>query len=277
MKWRVLKYRSYSAFENMAIDEAIFRETIRNQTPPTLRFFGWYPSAVSIGYFQDLKSEIDVEHCKMAGIDVVRRMTGGKAVYHHDEVTYSLTAASSEKLFPDDIFRTYEIISRCLSSGLSILGINAHLAALDSASVNKKSEMTSSCFSVPSGKELLVANKKICGSAQIRTRGGFLQHGSVLMTFDALKAATLTMPSCSSEMCLQLRNSVTAVNELIAMAISAEDLSLVLQKGFTQELGIDLSEEPLTSTEQNMTAEFMKKYKSGIWNWERKKETYKIF
>ena len=78
MKWRLLTYRTFSAFENMAIDEAIFRETAAKQKKPTLRFFGWSPPAVSIGYFQDLK-EINVERCRAAGVDIVRRMTGGKA------------------------------------------------------------------------------------------------------------------------------------------------------------------------------------------------------
>ena len=77
MKWRLLTYRTFSAFENMAIDEAIFRETAAKQKKPTLRFFGWSPPAVSIGYFQDLK-EINLERCRDAGVDIVRRMTGGR-------------------------------------------------------------------------------------------------------------------------------------------------------------------------------------------------------
>src|SRR5512145_530982 len=128
MTWRLLNYRPRSAFENMAIDEAIFRETVKKKKPPTLRFFGWYPAAVSIGYFQELENEINFNRCHQSGIDIVRRLTGGKAVYHSDEITYSLAAEKSEKVFPDSIAGTYAIISRCLARGLSFLGINAELA-----------------------------------------------------------------------------------------------------------------------------------------------------
>lgn len=277
MTWRLLNYRSYSAFENMAIDEAILRETIKHKKPPTLRFFGWHPVSVSIGYFQDLNKEINFNRCKLSGVDIVRRITGGKAVYHCDEVTYSLTAGKSDNFFPDDIIRTYEIISLCLAHGLSFLGINAHLAKSDSVNIKKRAERTSCCFSVPSIKELLVDGKKICGSAQIRAQGGFLQHGSMLMSFNPAEAAALILSSDASEICQKLRNSVTAVNELISSPVSAEDLCFALQKGFVNKLGIDLSEEPLTSEEKQLAGELIKKYKSDAWNWERKKEAFNVF
>lgn len=273
MTWRLLNYQPYSAFENMAIDEAIFRETIKNNKPPTLRFFGWYPSAVSIGYFQELKNGINFNRCRSSGVDIVRRMTGGKAVYHRDEITYSLTAGSSEKLFPDDILRTYKIISLCLAHGLSLLGINAHLAI---SAFNKRPEATSCCFSVPSGNELLVGGKKICGSAQIRTHGGFLQHGSMLMTFDPVETAALIQASPASESSERLRDSVAAVNDDIPVPVSAEALCSVLKKGFISELGIDLSEESLTPAEKELSVKLVKKYESDAWNWERKKEAFKI-
>lgn len=272
MTWRLLNYQSHSAFENMAIDEAILRETIRNKKPPTLRFFGWDPVAVSIGYFQELKKEINFNLCQLRGVDVVRRMTGGKAVYHCDEITYSLTAQNSDKSFPNDILGTYEIISRCLAHGLSLLGINAQLAKSDSGTMKKRSAMASCCFSVPSGKELLVDGKKICGSAQIRTHGNFLQHGSMLLSFNSVNTAAFTLPSDISETCQKLRNSVTAINELIPSPVSAEDTCSALQNGFISNLGIDLSEEPLTSAERELAVQLLKKYRSKAWNWERKKE-----
>lgn len=276
MTWRLLNYQPYSAFENMAIDEAIFRETIKNKKPPTLRFFGWRPAAISIGYFQELKNEINFNRYRLSGVDIVRRMTGGKAVYHRDEVTYSLTAGNSEKLFPETIIGTYEIISLCLARGLSELGINAHLAKAGSGASGKKPDMTSCCFSAPSGNELLVAGRKICGSAQMRTHGGFLQHGSLLMTFDPVETATLILMSQAPDPIEKLRCSVTAVNEVIPVPVSAETLCSVLQKGFIDELGISLSEGPLTPAEKALSGQLVKKYESDAWNWERKKEAFKI-
>lgn len=274
MKWRLLTYRTFSAFENMAIDEAIFRETAAKQKKPTLRFFGWSPPAVSIGYFQDLK-EINVERCRAAGVDIVRRMTGGKAVYHRHEVTYSLTAPGSEKIFPDDIIRSYELISRGLARGLSILGIGADPAADDCGGLPKKSPLSSACFFVPSARELLVGGKKICGSAQVRTRGGFLQHGSMLMVFDAPETVSLTLPSCSATVCSRLKNSVTAVNELSAHAVSEQHLSLALQKGISEELDIEFSEGRLTASEKLLAHELVQKYASDAWNCQRRKEAFK--
>ncbi|MRR17080.1 MAG: lipoate--protein ligase family protein [Deltaproteobacteria bacterium] len=269
MIWRLLNYRLHSASENMAIDEAIFQETVKHKRPPTLRFFGWQPSAVSIGYFQEVENEINFDRCRLTGVDIVRRMTGGKAVYHHSEVTYSLSAANSQKLFPNDIGGTYEVISRCLARGLSFLGIGAKLAAAD---VHEKREPTSRCFSVPSGNELLVEGRKICGSAQMRTHGGFLQHGSLLMKFDDAETSALIFSKQARETAEHLRRSVTAVNEVIPIPVSEETLCRALQKGFIEELGVHLAEGPLTSDEEALSELLMKKYASDAWNWRRKKE-----
>ncbi len=269
MRWRVLDYRTNNAFENMAVDEAIYSETIRNQSPPTLRFYGWRPTAVSIGYFQDLENEINFQQCRVSGVDVVRRLTGGKAVYHGDEVTYSLVAGHSEKIFPDRISETYEIISLCLARGLSYLGISACLAPVVKGLTAKEPDLLSCCFSMPSGNELLSDGRKICGSAQTRTRGGFLQHGALLMTFDPSLSASLILTSPTPEQSVKLRSSVAAVNELLPTPVSAETLCDVLKKGFIEELGIDLECGTLTPSERKLSTRLVEKYKSDAWLWKR--------
>ncbi len=276
MKWRLLNYRSNSASENMAIDEAVFRETIDHHGPPTLRFYGWSRPAVSIGYFQELKNEINFNRCRLSGVDIVRRVTGGKAVYHRDEITYSLTAGGAAKLFPDDVAGTYEKISLCLARGLSELGIKAQLAAAGVHGKGKEPGLASCCFSVPSGNELLVSGRKICGSAQTRTRGGFLQHGSLLMTFDPAETSAMILLSQRPEQTEKLRQSVTAVNELIPFPVSAETLCSVLKKGFVDELNIDITEGTLTPAEKALSGRLVKKYESDAWTWERNKEAFKI-
>jgi len=100
MLWRLLNFQIYDIFENMAIDESIFHETIKNKKPPTIRFYSSHPAAVSIGYFQDIRKEVNIEKCRKAGVDVVRRITGGKAVFHSDEITYSIVAGDQEKPDP---------------------------------------------------------------------------------------------------------------------------------------------------------------------------------
>ena len=270
MIWRLLNYRSCSASENMAIDEAVLLETIHHNKPPTLRFYGWSRPAVSIGYFQELTKEINDDRCRLSDVKVVRRITGGKAVYHRDEITYSVVAGSSTGLFPDDIAGTYRIISLCLLRGLSNLGIRAKLAETASIGVDRKPDLDACCFSVPAGNELMVDGRKICGSAQTRIRGGFLQHGSMLMTFDPVQTAALILSSDAPECQAELKRSVTAVNELLPSPVSAELLCFALKKGFVDELNIEITEGELTPAEADLTRRLVKKYESDAWNLERK-------
>lgn len=270
MIWRLLNYRSYSASENMAIDEAVLLETIHHNKPPTLRFYGWSRPAVSIGYFQELPKEINYGRCRLSDVKVVRRITGGKAVYHHDEITYSVAAVSSTALFPDDVAGTYKTISRCLLRGLAYLGIDANLAEAASFVANGRPDFDTCCFSVPAGNELIAADRKICGSAQTRIRGGFLQHGSMLMTFDPVQTAAMILSSDAPECHTKLKRSVTAVNELLPSPISAEQLCFALKKGFVDELNIEITEGELTPGEADLTRRLVKKYESDAWNLERK-------
>jgi lipoate-protein ligase A len=268
MTWRFLKYNRYNAFENMAIDEAIFQETIKNKKKPTIRFYGWHPAAVSIGYFQDPQKELNEEQCRNMRVDIVRRLTGGKAVFHNDEITYSVVAGVGEKLFPAGITGTYKVISDCLVQGLAYLGIKANHAS--ACRTEKDMDLRSCCFSVPSRNEILVAGRKICGSAQKRTVGGFLQHGSLLLTFDPVKALSVILPFSTSEHLAKLRNSVAAINEGIANPIETNEICNALKRGFADVLGVEIAEEPLTSGEILLKNYLMKKYEDLRWNMERK-------
>jgi lipoyl(octanoyl) transferase len=269
MTWRFLNYQRYNAFENMAIDEAIFRETIKDKKKPTIRFYGWHPAAVSIGYFQNPQNEVNVEQCGNMGVDIVRRLTGGKAVFHNDEITYSVVAGVQEKYFPADILGAYKVISDCLVQGLAYLGIKANLA--HAGRTMKDMDLKACCFSVPSRYELLVAGRKICGSAQMRTNGGFLQHGSLLLTFNPGKVLSVIFPFSTSEHLARLRNSVTAINEVIANPIETKEICNALKKGFADVLGAEIVEEPLTPGENMLKNELMRKYEDLRWNIERKK------
>ena len=269
MIWRLINYSRHDAYENMAIDEAIFQETIKNKTKPTIRFYGWQPAAVSIGYFQDPQKELNLEQCSNLRIDIVRRLTGGKAVFHNDEITYSVTAGIGENFFPADILGTYKVISDCLIKGLLYLGIDANLAK--DFLGTKDNDLKSCCFSVPSRNELLVAGRKICGSAQMRTRGGFLQHGSLLLTFDPAKALTVILPSSNSEHLAKLRNSVAAISEVAANPLETSDICHALKKGFAEVLGVEIAEDSLTPSEMKLKNELIKKYKDLNWKTERAK------
>jgi len=145
MEWRLIKDSNHTGFMNMAVDEAIMIAHREGLVPPTIRFYQWSPPAVSLGYFQDLKKEIDVDACQHLGIDIVRRSTGGKAVLHDKELTYSFIIRENHPLVNDSILETYKKISGGIIRGLSYLGIIAELVPLreklKSDSLHKRGEI----------------------------------------------------------------------------------------------------------------------------------------
>lgn len=163
MKWRVVGLETHEAYFNMALDEAISEGVRSGSSPPTIRFYNWKPDAVSIGYFQGIRDEVNLDVCKELGVDCVRRWTGGGAVYHdfEGEITYSVIAPASA--FPKNIIESYRLICGWVVKGLESLGIEAEFKPVN---------------------DILVKNKKISGSAQTRRGGILLQHGTLLYGLD---------------------------------------------------------------------------------------------
>jgi lipoate-protein ligase A len=268
--WRLLPYRKASGAENMAVDEALFRQAAGEKSPPTLRFYGWKKPAVSLGRFQDVRREIDLEACRRLDIDVVRRPTGGKAVLHEQELTYAVAAAEGSPPFPADILGTYRLISACIARGLAAAGIAVKMQTEGRA--RTEGATPAACFSQPSRYELLVEGRKICGAAQMRSQGAFLQHGALLMTFDPRRTAAVLLPNPDPRGRIEaLRGSVTAVGEH-APSMDEETLCRLLVEGFRQELGVRLEEGSLTPDEETLKDELrMKKYCNDGWNLEGRK------
>ena len=270
-EWRILPFERAAAAKNMAIDEAVFRKNIRGESPPTLRFYGWRSPALSIGYFQDYRKEVDDEACRKFGVEVVRRPTGGKAVLHERELTYAVVAGADTGLFPPDILKTYLVIGRCLAEGLAGVGIRAEMK--EDGRRPPDGTLPSACFSFPSRYELLVGDRKICGSAQMRSQGAFLQHGSLLTAFDPLRTCEVMLPHRRlEEEADRLRNAVTSVGEQAGPALDEEGLRRALREGFERTLGIRLREGMLTPGEQALRDELVeKKYGREEWNREGKR------
>ena len=270
-EWRILPFERAAAAKNMAIDEAVFRKNIRGESPPTLRFYGWRSPALSIGYFQDYRKEVDDEACRKFGVEVVRRPTGGKAVLHERELTYAVVAGADTGLFPPDILKTYLVIGRCLAEGLAGVGIRAEMK--EDGRRPPDGALPSACFSFPSRYELLVGDRKICGSAQMRSQGAFLQHGSLLTAFDPLRTCEVMLPHRRLEKeADRLRNTVTSVGEQAGPALDEEGLRRALREGFERTLGIRLREGMLTPGEQALRDELVeKKYGREEWNREGKR------
>jgi len=148
---------------NMALDEAV-SETVRARlTPPTIRFYSWKPSCVSIGYHQSLQEEVNTDECQARGLEVVRRLTGGGAVFHDSlgEITYSVIAPDG--LFPRDIIASYREICGWIIDGLAKLGVKSEFKPIN---------------------DVIVNGKKVSGNAQTRRGGVLHQHGTILYGLD---------------------------------------------------------------------------------------------
>jgi lipoate-protein ligase A len=198
---------------NMALDEAIM-ERVREGSAPTIRFYTWTPSAVSIGYFQGFNLEIDDQACLTRGIDVVRRTTGGGAVYHDSdgEITYSLIAP--EKMYPKDIIESYRVICGHVVDALKKLGIEARFNPIN---------------------DVLVGEQKISGNAQTRRGGVLLQHGTILYTVDVDQMfSVLRVPDekLKDKLVQSVMKRVTSVHD-VAPNISKEELTKALLDSFT--------------------------------------------
>ncbi len=137
-QWRLLITENNTAFSNMAIDRAVLVANSKGLIPPTVRFFSWKPPAISIGYFQSLEDEVDLNVCKKLGVDCVRRITGGGAVFHDNELTYSIVIPESHPQIPKNIIDSYGRICSAIMKGLKQLGIDSNYFPINDILSNHK-------------------------------------------------------------------------------------------------------------------------------------------
>lgn len=245
MRWRVIPFEYNNAYLNMAIDHALM-ESVKVTKQPVIRFYGWFPSAISIGYFQSLKEVVNIKNCERLGIGVVRRRTGGGSVYHSNsgEITYSVIA--SENMFPKNIIESYKEICGWVIDGLNNLGIKSEFKPIN---------------------DIIVGNKKISGNAQTRRDGILLQHGTVLYDVDVDRMfSVLNVPNekIKDKMIKSAKERVTRILDF--QCVSKEEVYNALLKGFTKEKEFDFGD--LTKTELKRAKELAKeKYKAKEWNY----------
>jgi len=215
----------------MSADEALLARAQAGEVVPTLRLYGWKPSAVSLGKFQKKETAVRTDACKQLGIDVVRRITGGRAVLHNKELTYSIIARIDHPLFPDAVLGTYKAIATGLLAGLRNLGIHAELVSRSNryAGLVEKKAKEPACFSSPSWYEVLVNGRKIVGSAQRRAAGAFLQHGSILIGYDPLLEAEVIPGGCAGD-------GVTSINRELGREASFGEVKEAFVNGFAEAL-----------------------------------------
>ena len=272
-EWRLLDTGCKNGYYNMAVDEAIMKATEDNLIPPTIRFYQWSPPALSLGYSQQGKEVIDRESCDRAGVDVVRRLTGGRTILHDDELTYSIVLSETSEILPQSIIKSYKIISRGMVKGLKKLGLSVELKPFDK---NKKKEkgFSAACFDAPSWYEVLADGKKLIGSAQTRRKGIILQHGSIPFTIEADKIYSLLKMKGNNQEKLRKRmidkfqKKATALNTESEKVININELKKVLKKGWEEEFQVSLKWGELIPQEEKWIKQLVeKKYLTDEWNY----------
>ena len=225
--WRLLVTEPTDGATNMAIDEALLIGRQTGASPPTLRCYAWAPPTVSLGYGQPLDQHVSVEACHALGVGLVRRLTGGSAIYHDGperELTYSVVASDAD-IGTRDLLATYRWVGRALLRGLTAMGTKADMVAVPEADA----PTPAFCFARTGRFEIEVDGRKLVGSAQRRQGGCFLQHGSVLLGVDEPRLRALfpttadpVSTMATLEAALGCRPSFEECAEAIATGFEAE-------------------------------------------------------
>lgn len=260
MDFRLLTTGYNPAPYNMALDEAVLEHIAQGVSPPTLRFYGWKPSAISIGYFQSLEEEVDLTACKKYGVDCVRRITGGGAVFHEHEITYSIHIPekfAGELGLPMGILESYGKICGGILKGLVHLGISAQFVPLNDIITLQNSEP-----------------KKISGNAQTRKKGVILQHGTILLKVDVDKMfELLKVPDekLKGKMIENVKQRVSSLSQMLGREVGFEETLDALKKGFSEEFPAAQFLSGELKDSEKILLEKLQKEKYGADSWNKKR------
>jgi lipoate-protein ligase A len=240
--WRLIQSKAADGATNMAIDEAILRAVASGAAPATLRFYAWAPPCLSLGRGQSL-GDVDRQAVQAAGYDLVRRPTGGRAILHIDELTYSLIAPEGEPRVAGGVMQSYRRLSRGLLRGLERLGAEDIVA--DQQMENRGQEGPV-CFEASSDYEITVGGKKLVGSAQMRARGVVLQHGALPLHGDIARICPLLTPCPDAG---RVRARAVVVDEVLGRPVTWDEAARALAAGFAEALNLALEPGTLTTGE----------------------------
>lgn len=240
--WLLFGYALENGAQNMALDELLARRLQDDaDMPPVLRLYGWKPWAISLGHHQNV-DDIDARRAAAAGIDIVRRPTGGRAILHAQELTYCVVMPAGRR----SVLDVYNDISRALVAGLTLFGVEVTLQKSQPdfrAEYRKTASIP--CFASSARYEIESQGKKLVGSAQRRFSGGerdvVLQHGSILCGpahLDLPEYLCSTDPAAVAEVRRILRDHTIDLSSLLNREIDIRALADAIQEGFAQEWGV---------------------------------------
>lgn len=273
--WRFIDSGNASPVFNMALDEALLYWHSEKKIPPVIRFYGWNPATLSVGYFQNIRKEINFEAVHKYNLGFVRRPTGGRGVLHDQELTYSVIVSEEHPEMPATVTEAYRVISEGILQGFRNLGLDAYFAIprTEKEKESLKNPRSSVCFDAPSWYELVVEGRKVAGSAQTRQKGVILQHGSILLDLDEDKLFDLFLyPSerVRERMQLNFKNKAVAINELTEKRVTMDEARKAFKEGFETGLNIHLEPYELSQEELDFVHHLAEtKYASDEWNYKR--------
>ncbi len=237
-EWRLIWHEEANdCYYNMGLDKAIQKAVSTKKVPNTIRLYRWKPSAVSIGYFQSMKKVVDIQKCTELGVNYIRRLTGGGAVYHNyeGEITYSINCSDSNPKLPQDILKIYEKICSGIIIGLKELGIESQFKPINDIS--------------------LVSNdKKISGNALTRRDGVVLQHGTILRKVNVEEMFTLLIvpdEKFKAKLITSAKERVSSLEEELGFAPEFSKIREALIFGFEEIFDVKLIHEKITDEEDN--------------------------
>jgi lipoate-protein ligase A len=268
-EWRLVHHGLSDGPSNMAIDEAILDAVASGESQPTIRFYGWDPACVSLGYGQ--KSQIiDNKFLAKSGWDLVRRPTGGRAILHVDELTYSICAPVTEPRVRGSVLESYQQLSGALLSGLRNMGLSPAKSIPDP---DLSQEIGPACFDGPSNYEITVDGRKLVGSAQVRKHGVVLQHGTIPLYGDVTrlsKALYFDRRSKRDALAILLQRQAITLESALGRRIGFAEAANYMAQGMAGTLNLELIEADLTETETIRAATLLsEKYNHKDWTHRR--------
>jgi lipoate-protein ligase A len=233
--WRLIIDGPRTGEKNMERDRRLLDELVAGDRPATLRFYAWRPACISLGVGQK-KEMLDLAAVSRAGLDVVRRPTGGQALLHDREITYSVVASQQDPVVGGTLMQSYHAISQALLDGLAVLGVDGQGAPGEPRPARG---VTPVCFASASADEVLVAGRKLIASAQWRSRGAFLQHGSLLL----LDRQHEIPRFLADETARRLEPISISLDQILPALPPPQDIVEALVGGFKRALNVDFETE----------------------------------
>ncbi|MFA9559414.1 biotin/lipoate A/B protein ligase family protein [Evansella sp. AB-rgal1] len=257
---------------NMALDEKLMDWHRDGKIQPVIRFYAWNPATLSVGYFQKVEKEINMDVVRKRGLGFVRRPTGGRGVLHDDELTYSVIVSEEHPNMPATVTEAYRVISEGLLQGFRLLGLQAEFSIPRTKEEKEqlKNPRSAVCFDAPSWYELVVEGRKIAGSAQTRQKGVILQHGSIIRTLDEdmlFDLFTYSSERVRQRMQSAFKKKAVAINDLSEKDIQLDDMKKAFFTGFEKGLNMELQAYELSEEQEKEVEDLVNlKYAKDKWN-----------